>query len=33
MRLVGAKKSKASLVALVNWLLLERDQAAKGGAP
>ena len=31
MRLVGAKKSKASLVALVNWLLLEREQAAKGG--
>lgn len=26
MRLVGAKHSKAALVALVNWLLMERDE-------
>lgn len=27
MRLVGAKHSKAALVELVNWLLVERDEA------
>lgn len=30
MRLVGAKHSKAALVALVNWLLLERANARRG---
>lgn len=28
MRLVGARRSKGALVALVNWLLVERDEAA-----
>ncbi len=33
MRLVGAKRSKGALVALVNWLLLERDAVLRTGEP
>ena len=31
MRLVGAKRSKSALVALVNWLLNERQKLENGG--